>query len=264
MAVCKYNAVIPIRGMIVVDAPTGLYREGGVSSEQIIRYINDADSNPSVKAILFDINSGGGTPVATDEIAQRIKTINKTNIAVIREVGASGAYWIASATDRIFANRMSITGSIGVIGSYLEIADLLDQYNITYRRLVSGEYKDMGSPFKEMTKDEENKYQAILDQMHEFFIEEVAANRNLDPDEVKDISDGSVFLGVEAKDLNLVDELGTKADAIAYLEKELNITASLYEYKEEMSIFDLFSMFSNPDFKIAKFINSHNEIPTIS
>ena len=87
---------------------------------------------------------------------------------MITEIGTSGAYWIASATDKIFADKMTITGSIGVIGSYLEFAKLLERYNVTYQRLVSGRYKDIGSPFKEMNFDEKTIIQSTLYKIHNY------------------------------------------------------------------------------------------------
>src|SRR3989344_1664750 len=142
-------AVIPIEG-VITTAEDDLFSDVA-NSRDIVDLIKEADNNPNVKAIVFEINSPGGSPVASEEIANAIKQTSKPTVAYIREVGASGGYWIASATDRIFASRMSITGSIGVIGSYLEFDGLLDKYNITYRRLVGGKYKDIGSPFKELT-----------------------------------------------------------------------------------------------------------------
>src|SRR3989344_5530558 len=89
----------------------------------------------------------GGSSLSSLTFAEKIKELNKTKYAVIREVGASGAYWVASATDKIYASPMSITGSVGVIGSYLEFSGLFDKYGVGYERLVGGEYKDIGSPF---------------------------------------------------------------------------------------------------------------------
>ncbi len=139
---------------------------------------------------------------------------------------------------------MAITGSIGVIGSYLEIDKLLDDYNVTYRRLVAGKHKDMGSPFKEMTYEEEGIMQDALDSIHNYFIQAVAENRELDVEKVRKIATGRFMIGAEAKDLGLVDELGSRQDAIEYIEKELNITADLAEYRMTASFSDIFASFA--------------------
>src|SRR3972149_2081793 len=154
-------AVIPIEGVIMGSDSSGLFEET-VTSKDTIKLIEKAEKNPSIKAVLFEINSPGGSAVASEEIANAIRKINKTKAALIREVGASGGYWIASSTDYVVANRVSITGSIGVIASYLEFPGLLGEYNVTYRRLVAGKYKDIGSPFKEMTDEEQKLFQEDL------------------------------------------------------------------------------------------------------
>ncbi len=237
-------AVIPIEGTITAgSAGYG----GGASSSEIVKLIQRADENSEIKAILLEINSGGGSAVASDEIAEAVKRAEKPTVAVIREAGASGAYWIASATDKIYANRMSITGSIGVIASYLEFANLLEDYNITYRRIVSGKYKDMGSPLKEMTMEEEMILKDSISQIHDFFVQAVAENRNMPEESVKKIASGRFMLGVEAKEVGLVDELGSKTDAVEYIEEMLNITADLAHYTSKASLYDLFSArISNP------------------
>src|SRR5574341_1129775 len=168
-------AVIPIEGLISTDGDNWM---PGVQSQSVVEQIEKADKNSEIKAILLEINSPGGTPVATDEIAGAIKSANKTTVAVIRETGASGAYWIATAADKIFANRMSVTGSIGVQASKLEFFGLIADYNITYNRLTAGRLKDAGSRFREMTPEERSLFQQMLDKLHNEFIKVVAENRN--------------------------------------------------------------------------------------
>lgn len=231
-------AVIPITGMITAES-SGY--GAGTASSKIVPLIKEAEEKEEIKAIILDINSGGGSPVGSDEIAAAVKASEKPTVAVIREVGASGAYWIASSADKIYANRMSLTGSIGVIGAYLEFARMLDDYNITYRSVVSGKYKDMGSPFKELTAEEQNKLQKTVDQIHNFFVEAVAENRNMSKADVAKLATGELFLGVEAKEMGLVDELGSKDDAVAYIEEMLNITADLAEYRQKTGFFESLS-----------------------
>ncbi len=231
-------AVIPIEGLITTS------QEGlmpSVKSKNIVKLIEKADEADDIKAIVIEINSPGGTPVATDEISNAIKSTNKTTIAVIRETGASGAFWIATATDRIFANRMSVTGSIGVQASRLQFAGLIADYNVTYQRLVAGRLKDAGSRFREMTEEEEILFQDMLDQLHTEFIKAVAENRNLPEETVRELATGFVYLGSQAKELGLIDELGGKKEALKYIEKTLNITAEPVEYKEKRGILDTLS-----------------------
>ena len=232
-------ALISVTGMIVAGEDSGLFSRNTISSTKLIEQIKQANDDPHIKAIIFEINSPGGSAVASDEVAQAIKAVNKTTVAWIREVGASGAYWIASSTNLIVANRMSITGSIGVLGSYLEFSGLERKYNVTYQRLVSGKYKDIGSPMKQLTTEEEYFMQQRLDAIHTIFIEEVAKNRNLPVDRVREIGNGLFYLGQEAKELGLVDILGGKQEAITYLQDTLGITVKIKEFKERKSLLDI-------------------------
>jgi protease-4 len=224
-------AVIPVKGVISTDGGADLLSERGTPAETVAGWIKDADEDPKTRAIILDIDSPGGSPVATDIIARAVLEANKTVVAVIGESGASGAFWVATAADFVIANRMSLTGSIGVAGSRLEFAGLLDDYNVTYRRLVAGKYKDAGSRWKEMTPEEEALFQKMLDEVHAEFIAAIAKNRGLPVERVLELAHGFVFTGAEAQRLGLVDALGTKDDAIRHLEARLNITAELYEFE---------------------------------
>jgi len=250
-------AEIPIKGIITVEGYSSFGRQE-TSSEDTVKLIEKASKNPSIKGILFNINSPGGSAVASKEIADAIKKANRTTVAVIREVGASGAYWIASATDQIIANEMSITGSIGVISSYLEFSGLLEKYNITYQRLISGEFKDIGSPYKELTTAERKILQEKIDKIHSYFINAVAENRNTSFEEMKSISTGEFYLGSEALELNLIDQLGDIETAKEYLKQELNLTTiTLAEYKRPTGFAELFGrMLSEHFFYIGKGIGS--------
>jgi protease-4 len=235
-------AVIPVSGTISIGSDgSRLFGESVADTGTIIRRIHEANASSRIKAIILEINSPGGSPVATDEVVSALKQVKKPKVAVIRETGASGAYWIATAADRIFANKMSVTGSIGVIGSHLEYAGIMQNYNVTYRRLVAGKYKDIGTPYKEMTPDETALYQNILDTIHDFFIEDVASNRKLPVEVVRNLSTGFVYLGSEAQKLGLIDEIGSKDDAARYLAAQLNITPELAEYKESAGLFSMLS-----------------------
>lgn len=216
-------AVIEIRGTITED---GVDSFGGQSAPAsvIVSFIEEADRDPLIKAIVLDINSPGGSAVASDEIAQAVKDAEKPTVAFIHEIGTSGAYWIASAADTIIANRMSMTGSIGVIGSYLEFSGLMEDYGITYQRFISGKYKDIGTPFKQPTKEEQQIFQSKLDALHDFFIEAIAENRELTKSQVRAIATGEFFLGEEALNLGLVDMVGDKNALVNHLRNTLNTT----------------------------------------
>lgn len=234
-------ALIPVQGEISTSGGGDFLQAGGVKSQKIVDWIQEAEEDKSIKALVFDIDSPGGTPVGTAEIADAIIRAKKPTVAVIHEMGTSGAYWVATATDIIFANRMSTVGSIGVRGSYLEFAGLMKDYNVTYRRLVAGKYKDITSQYKTMSPEELVLVQSKLDRLHENFIAEVATNRNISVQKVKELATGYIFLGAEAKDLGLVDMIGGRGEAKEYLEKMLNETVKFREYKVKKSLFESFS-----------------------
>src|SRR3989338_5535031 len=234
-------AMIPIEGVIVGTDDSGLFFDNAVNSPDTIELIEKADRNPNIKAIILQINSPGGSAVASEEIANAVTKVNKTTVAWIRESGASGAYWIASSADYIVANRVSITGSIGVIASYLEFGSFLEDHNITYRRLVAGKYKDLGSPLREMTEEEIIIFQQDLDIIRDYFFIEVAKNRKMGKKDVEKAANGLFYLGVQAKELGLVDELGGKDEVIAYIEMKEDITADIVEYETEKGFFEALS-----------------------
>ena len=238
-------ALIKIDGAIMPESG-GIFNSGVASSSEIVGFIKQADNDASIKAILLEINSPGGTPVASAEIADAVKNSNKTVVAWIRESGTSGAYWVASSAYKIVAHPLSITGSIGVYGSYLDFSGLLDRFNITYERMVAGDYKDIGSPYKPLTEDERKSLQNTMDLMHEYFIQSVAANRNMSVDSVRKLANGNFYLGMEAKNLGLVDFLGGKDVAEQIIKQRENLTEINYvEYEKKTSIWDVFAGMMN-------------------
>ncbi|MEE9525577.1 MAG: signal peptide peptidase SppA [Candidatus Woesearchaeota archaeon] len=250
-------ALIPIKGVIRTDGASGFGSETA-SSTIIVQQIQKADSNPSIQAIVFDINSPGGSAVASKEISDAIKAANKTTVAVIREVGASGGYWAASAADYSIANEMSITGSIGVLGSYIEFAGLLERYNMTYQRLVGGKYKDLGSPLRQLTIDERIILQSKINKIHEIFIKSVAENRDMTYEKAKELSTGEFYLGIEALELNLIDAVGDKETAKEWLKSNLELEEIEFaEYTEKTTLIDILSGVISPQsYLIGKGIGS--------
>ncbi len=257
-------AIIPIYGVITTEPGQGLFATESAASYEIIKLIDEAENNPQIKAIVFEINSPGGSPVATDEISQRIKKTQKPTVSIIREVGASGAYWISTSTDHIITNRMSIVGSIGVYGSYLEFSGLLNRYNVTYVRMVSGEYKDMGSPLKDLEDKERVVLQKQLDLLYSYFVQEVATNRNMTYDDVDKIADGLFYLGSQAKDLKLIDELGGRDEVTAHLNQTYNITAEYVYYEKKESFLDMIRGVAHhsksSDLEIQRYINPETPV----
>ena len=232
--------VIPVNGPILSHSSGGglFGSEMSSSSSFIVETLRRAQEDNSIKAIVLSIDSPGGSAVASQEIVEAVKGIDKPTIAVIRSVGASGAYWVASATEKIYSNPLSIVGSIGVTSSYLEFSGLLERYNITYERLVSGDHKDMGSPFRSLTDEEREMLLNQINLVHDYFVEDVASNRMMDKTEIELIATGQVFMGAEALSNGLVDELGNLDNVKDYLEDRLNTTIVYNHVQRRRPLFD--------------------------
>ncbi|MAG52968.1 MAG: signal peptide peptidase SppA [Nanoarchaeota archaeon] len=242
-------AIVKVNGPIVINVGTNILGQGPSSSDTILENLKKAEENKGVKAIILEINSPGGTVIASKEIADKVKNIEKPTVAFIREVGASGAYWVASAADLIVADELSITGSIGVISSYLQFSGLLDDYNVTYERLVTGEFKDTGTPYKALTDRERNLLQTKLDLIELKFVADVASNRNMPLSEVQKLADGSFYLGIEAKQNGLIDLNGNRDLAIEKAKELANLTnGNVIEYVKKPSLLNIFEKLTAESF----------------
>lgn len=188
-----------------------------ISSEEIVYQLEEAENDSSIEAILIEVDSGGGSPVAGEEIGNAVKELSKPVVAVVRQSGMSAAYWAISGADKIIASKNSDVGSIGVTSSYLE--------NISkdkkYVQLISGKFKDTGSPDRPITDEDRDLIMRDLEITHENFIQIVAQNRNMSIESVRAIADGSSVLGQQAKNLGLIDEIGSWTQAQQYLEEQI-------------------------------------------
>ncbi len=189
-----------------------------LDSKETVRELKEFGESSTVKAIVLRIDSPGGGVVPSQEIHDAVKRVrnknNKTVVASMGTVAASGGYYIASATDRIMANPGTLTGSIGVIMELTNLQGLFKKIGVENVVVKSGRYKDIGSPFRKMTPEDRRILQAVMDDVHGQFIEAVAEGRSLDISEVRPLADGRIFTGRQAKDVKLVDELGNLDDAI--------------------------------------------------
>lgn len=249
-------AVIQINGLITTTGADA-YFGTTTKSDDIIKLIEKADEDKKIKAVLLEINSPGGGPVASDEISSAIKRTEKPTVSLIREIGASGGFWIATAADKVYANRMSITGSIGATSSKLVFPGLIQDYNVTYRRLVAGEHKDAGSRWRKMTLEERELFEHELKAVHEEFIRAVAENREMSYEEVKEHADGFIFSGREAYEYGFVDELGNKNDVKKYLEELLKTDVKFKKLKTKRGLADMLSgVISENSYNIGKGLGS--------
>ncbi|HPQ60397.1 MAG TPA: signal peptide peptidase SppA [Syntrophales bacterium] len=182
----------------------------------IIEQIDDFDGNDSVKAVVLRVESPGGGVVPSQEIYDRLKKVkeNKIVVASLGAVAASGGYYIACAADKIVANPGTVTGSIGVILQFPLFEELFRKIGIGSTTIKSGKYKDMGSPFRELTPGERAFLQGVTNDIYDQFVETVLASRNIPPSRTAEIAEGKIFTGRQALELGLVDTLGSEQDAV--------------------------------------------------
>jgi protease-4 len=205
---------IRLEGVISAEKYSGLLMEETVTPEEIISQLDEAESNPDVKAILIRVNSPGGSAAASQEIYEELKKVEKPVVVSVSETCASGAYYISAAADSIIANRSSSVGSIGVIMQIPNFEGLFEQLGIEYVTIKQGEFKDVGSPDRPITEEETSMLEAQLKEIYEQFISDVADSRGMEISEVRELATGWVYLGTEALDLGLIDEIGNYKDAI--------------------------------------------------
>lgn len=192
-----------------------------VASENVLWSIKNANEDPKIKAIILEVDSIGGSPVAGEEIGNAVKNSEKPIVGYIRQTGDSAAYWAVSGADRIWASKNSDVGSIGVTMSYLNNAENNKKEGYIFEQLSSGKFKDSGNPDVVLTKEEKDLFMRDVNIIYQNFMETVSVNRNIPLAEVKKFSDGSTVLGEKAKELGLIDEIGGINEVEKYLEEKI-------------------------------------------
>jgi len=225
-------AVIRIEGVIV-------------DSRETIEELRRFRDNPSIKAVVLRIDSPGGGVVPSQEIHTEVLKARKDGrlkvVASMGNLAASGGYYIAAATDKIVANPGTLTGSIGVIMELANVQGLLEKVGVQSVVIKSGRYKDLASPFRAMSKEDRGLLQNVLDDVHDQFIQAVAAGRALKVEEVRPLADGRIFTGRQARTAKLVDELGDLQDAIKLAARLVGIEGEprVVEPRKRFSLRDL-------------------------
>lgn len=197
------------------------------SSEQIVQAIEEANQSYLIKAILLEIDSGGGSIVAGEEIAEALKRAGKPTVVLIREGGASAAYLAASGAQYIIASSNSDVGGIGITMSYLDNYNKNIKDGLTYNQLSIGKFKDSGDPDKPLTAEEKELFMRDLKISYGNVMKTIAENRGLDVKKTEQLADGSTMLGQMAKDNGLIDELGSIYTATDYLSQQIGEEASI-------------------------------------
>ncbi|TDX43613.1 signal peptide peptidase SppA [Orenia marismortui] len=242
-------AVINISGPIVGGDNGGMFSTPVSSSGSIMAQINKAKKDDTIKGLLLRVNSPGGSSAASDAIYRELKKFQATGKAVVVSMGdmaASGGYYVSMASDEIYANPATMTGSIGVIMQFTNLEELYNKVGIDYITIKSRKYKDLGNPDRKMTEGEKEILQTMVEGVYQQFVNVVIEGRGMEEKRVKKLADGRVYSGEQAKSLGLVDELGNFYDAVDYLAELVGIEGepNLVYYNQLSPIERLLSSFS--------------------
>src|SRR5450432_4345829 len=210
--------------------------------EQLKKFADD----DSVKAIVIHVNSPGGGVAASEEIYREVKRVRdekkKHIVASIETVGASGAYYVSSAPNKIYADNGSVVGSIGVISEWVNYGDLMRWAKLKPEVLTVGEFKDTGDPSRDMTPAERAYMQSLIDNMYGQFVQAVADGRHAKVEDIKAIANGKVWTGQQALSMHMIDQVADFESAVDDTAKAVGITGKpvlVHPDKDRKTVLDL-------------------------
>lgn len=221
---------LPLAGESSADLTADTYPS--VNVDDVLQQLRLAENDPDIEGILVRIDSLGGTPVASEILADAIKASRLPVAALIREYGTSGGYLAATGADTIFASPLSDVGSIGITMSYLENVGKNTKDGLRYVQLSSAPFKDYGDPNKPLTAAERALLERDLKIYHEEFVRQVAENRNMPVEEVAKLADGSSMPGALALEKGLIDALGNQAATRSWFAQQSHLTVPEIEFCE--------------------------------
>ena len=229
-------------------------------SQEILEKLDKLVNDDSVKGIIVRINSPGGAVGASQEICKALEEMRKKKIIVssIENIGASGAYYIALGTEKIFSNPGAITGSIGVIMEFYNSSKLWDKIGVSFKTIKSGKYKDIGNPVREMTEEEKKLLQSASDDVYNQFLAQIKKSRKKILEKkfkklgfktldsyINFIANGKIFTGRQAYKYGLIDELGNIYDAAEYIKGKLKLKGKIEFYYPKNRKYPFFLSFLN-------------------
>jgi protease IV len=242
IAVLSINGVIQDTGDAESFFESPLYNHRAFMEQ--LDYVMEADD---VKAIILQVNSPGGGVVESAQIHDKIKEIQKETkkpvYVSMGSIAASGGYYVSAPADKIFASPETLTGSLGVIMQGVNYAGLAEKYGVEFTTIKSGEYKDIMSPSRPMTEEERKILQSMIDNSYEGFVKVISEGRDMSVERVKEIADGRIYDGRQAKQLKLIDGFGYLEDVIDTVRKDEKLgDATVVKYTESMGFGSFFSM----------------------
>ncbi|MFC1585949.1 signal peptide peptidase SppA [Fibrobacterota bacterium] len=210
-----YQEKKPHLAILALDGPV-------LQPDKSLKAIESISKNAACKGILVRVNSPGGAVSASQELYKALQSLRSDEFPVVVSMGntaASGGYYLALGASRIFANKGTVTGSIGVIAQFPEMQELFSKIGISMEVIKNGRFKDAGSPFRLSTKEDRECLQRVVDDVYEQFIDDILANRDISREKLLSLADGRIFTGQQAVSAGLVDTIGGLAQAKNYLVK---------------------------------------------
>ncbi len=235
---------IPVEGVIASGGDAIAGQSSTVTPEGLQDALDQASQDPDTAAVVLEVNSPGGGVTASDEMYRSILEFKeKSNMPVIVSMGdvaASGGYYISAAADEIVANETTLTGSLGVIISLNNFTELADKYGYKQVVIKSGKFKDIGSSFRDVTREEREIFQSVIDESYNEFVSVISKGRDLPEKEVREIADGRIYSGRQARDLDLVDEFGDLERAAEIAAENANVkNPTVVRYVQTPGFLDL-------------------------
>lgn len=229
--------VIPIKGII------SSRKDGEYNHQQLLDAIKQVEIDDTIKGVLLKIDSGGGAVYETAEFYDKMKkATDEREIPIYASFGgvaASGGYYMGMLADKVFVSNETTTGSIGVIMNGYNVKELLDKVGIEPQTIKSGKMKDIMALTREMTKDEKELLQNYVDESFDRFVKVVSEGRDMEESKVRELADGRIYSGAQAKEKGLIDEIGYWDDSLNALQKDHELeNAQIFEISSQESMFD--------------------------
>lgn len=244
----KKIAVLEVNGAIQDTGDvTSFFQSPGYNHSAFMENLEHVKEDKDVKGIILKVNSPGGGVVESAEIHDKLVEISeetkKPIYVSMGSMAASGGYYISAPADKIYASPETLTGSLGVIMQGVNYAGLAEKYGVEFVTIKSGEFKDIMSPSREMTEEERNILQTMINNSYEGFVDVIASGRGLSEEEVRSIADGRIYDGRQAKEIGLIDDFGYFEDVTEAMKKNEKLAgAQVVSYSENFGFGSLFSM----------------------
>lgn len=267
----KRIAVLSLDGVIQDTGQEGFF--GGDPYQELLTSIDRAATDDSVEAVILKVDSPGGGVVESAEIHRQLVELKdeykKPLYVSMGNTAASGGYYVAAPADKIYADPATITGSIGVIMQSINFGKFAKKHGVEFDTITSGKHKDIMSPTRDMTDEEEDILQSMIDEMYNDFVKVIVDGRGMEESKVRELADGRVYTGKQAKENKLIDEVGSFEDALFDLQETEGLeSAQVFEYGEKQVFFSGFLMnaenlFKSEENQLIELITSlgHSENP---